>query len=265
MAAVCCASTRRRAMVRRRRDIFSRTSPRGSAAGAATTAGAGGAGAAAAGATGAGCGVRAVAAATSSLVTRPLGPLPVKSARSSPASAAMRRATGVADPAGPSADAARPGAEAFAGPAGPSADAARRARGGRRVRSCGCVVVRRFQQGDDLPYAYVGALSKEDVAQDAALLRLDLQVDLVGFQLNEHVTGGDDVPFLFAPGADGRFDHGFTQFRYFHFQSHSEILTRPPGRLQLFFPDCGDETPTSLQPGWRRAGGQCSPAGRDRQ
>ena len=51
-----------------------------------------------------------------------------------------------------------------------------------------------------------------DAAQHAGLRRRDLEVDLVGLELDERVADGDGVPFLLQPLRDARVDDRFADF-----------------------------------------------------
>ena len=70
--------------------------------------------------------------------------------------------------------------------------------------------VYRAQQLADLD---VLALAPCDAGQDAALVRVDFEVDFLGFELDERVANLDAVAFLLQPACDTRLDNGFTQFR----------------------------------------------------
>ncbi|MNO41840.1 hypothetical protein D3C76_320190 [compost metagenome] len=57
----------------------------------------------------------------------------------------------------------------------------------------------------------------QDGGDDAVLLRTDLQVDLVGLQLSQHIPLADRVALFYQPFVDGSFGNGFTQIGYFNF------------------------------------------------
>ncbi len=130
---VCLASVRRAAIVLRMPSSLTSVNSRpsymraiASAEGAAGAGAAAGAEAAAGAAAGAEAGAEAEAPSTSALTMRPCGPEPVKVVRSTPLSAAMRRASGEAKTRLPSpvAGAAGAGASVLGASAAPASDAA---------------------------------------------------------------------------------------------------------------------------------------------
>ncbi len=49
-------------------------------------------------------------------------------------------------------------------------------------------------------------------AQHTRLRRANLEIDLVGLELDERIAGRDDVPFLAQPLGDAGVDDGFSDF-----------------------------------------------------
>ena len=58
------------------------------------------------------------------------------------------------------------------------------------------------------------ALLALDPAQHPGLRRADLEIDLVGLELDERIAGGDGLPFLAQPLGDAGIDDRFTDFGY---------------------------------------------------
>ena len=63
-----------------------------------------------------------------------------------------------------------------------------------------------------------------DAGEDAGALGADLEVDLLGLELDERLAGGDAVAFLLQPARDARFDDRFTQLRERRCSCHDEVL-----------------------------------------
>ena len=205
IAAVLCASTSRLAIVARRFDMRTRSSVRSPSGRrrSSPTGGTGlrlggwrgrrGAGAAGAGARG--------GLSTSRFITRPASPLP----------RTLREIDVVLLPP----------------PSAPSASRAAFAR--RRLRRLGrapappasagapsalaCAARRRLvDDPEHFADLHVLAVLAVDAAQHAGLRRADLEVDLVGLELDERIAGGDGVAFLPQPLGDARVDDGLTDF-----------------------------------------------------
>ena len=60
---------------------------------------------------------------------------------------------------------------------------------------------------------HVLAVLAGDLREHAGRFGADLEIDLVGLELDEHVAGGDAVSLVFHPARDARFDHRFTELR----------------------------------------------------
>src|SRR5690606_32990680 len=87
------------------------------------------------------------------------------------------------------------------------------------------------------------ALLPLDAGEHAGALGADLEVDLVGLELDQRLAGGDGLSFLFQPARDARLDDGFTKLRDddIHW---GEIVPegkegRPSGRLYETEPEPG--------------------------
>ena len=63
------------------------------------------------------------------------------------------------------------------------------------------------------PHLHVLAVLARDLREHARRFGADLEIDLVGLELDEHVAGGDAVAFVLHPARDARFDHRFTELR----------------------------------------------------
>src|SRR5690606_24012607 len=57
------------------------------------------------------------------------------------------------------------------------------------------------------------ALLPLDAGEHAGTLGADLEIDLVGLELDQRLAGGDGVSFLFQPARDARLDDGLTKLR----------------------------------------------------
>ena len=211
MAAVFCASLRRRAMVWRSRVIFTRSSRAASSAGdgartwIAAAGCATGVGAAAA---------RSIAASMSPLVTRPSLPEPGTVAGSMPVSAAILRTDGARHVAVPRLGRHRPwrhGAAAALGAADRASSMLLIGPAGRR-RSGLAAARRAFrdlaeQRADRDGLAVLGG----DLAEHAGGRRRHLDRHLVGFELDQRLVDRDRIARLLEPLADGRLGHGFAE------------------------------------------------------
>ena len=60
---------------------------------------------------------------------------------------------------------------------------------------------------------HIRAVLVIDPGEHAGARRRDLEIDLVGFELDERITGGDRVPFFLEPLGDTGVDDGFSDFR----------------------------------------------------
>jgi hypothetical protein len=81
-------------------------------------------------------------------------------------------------------------------------------RGGRRPHS------RRFVDAPQhLTDLHVVAILAGDAAEDAGLRGTDLEIDLVGLELDEGITGRYGFPFLPQPLGDARVDDRLTDLR----------------------------------------------------
>ena len=79
----------------------------------------------------------------------------------------------------------------------------------RRVPRGGAVLI---DDGEHLADLDVLAFLALDAGEDAALLGADLEVDLLGFELDQRLADLDAVAFLLQPLRDARFDDRFAQF-----------------------------------------------------
>ncbi len=87
--------------------------------------------------------------------------------------------------------------------------------GFRRSRvCCRCRrALRRFvEDPEDLAHLHVVAILAIDAAQHTGVRRADLDVDLVGLELDEWIAGGNGVAFLAQPLRHSGIDDGFTDF-----------------------------------------------------
>ena len=140
-------------------------------------------------ATGAACGA-ASRPSTSRLMTRPASPLPRTCLRSTSFCCARLRAAGVARVAFLAARSAGGRRSAFGVVAPPPG----RAAPWRAV----------LDHADDVADLHVRAVSLGDLPQHAPLRRRDLEIDLVGLELDEGVADVDGVPFLSATSRPAR-------------------------------------------------------------
>ena len=76
--------------------------------------------------------------------------------------------------------------------------------------AAGAVLVDDGEQFADLD---VLAFLARDAGDDAALLGADLEVDLLGFELDERVADLDAIAFLLQPPRDARLDDRFSELR----------------------------------------------------
>ena len=67
-------------------------------------------------------------------------------------------------------------------------------------------------------------------AQHAGLRSADLEIDLVGLELHERVTGGDHVSFVSQPFRDPGVDDGFSDLRHDDIRSHVLVCPCLTGR-----------------------------------
>jgi hypothetical protein len=65
---------------------------------------------------------------------------------------------------------------------------------------------------EHLTHLHVVAVAPIDAAQHASLRSAHLEVDLVGLELHQRITGGDDLPFLAQPLGDAGVDDRFSDF-----------------------------------------------------
>ena len=205
IAAVLCASTRRLAIVARRFDMRTRSSVRSpsgrrrsSATGGTGFAFAARRGAARPACAGAGGSAAPAACSTSRRMTRPPSPLP----------RTLRQIDFVAPrpPSAPSASRAR--RSRLASPVAASRVGRVRRRRRRRRRA----LRRLVQDPQHFADLHVVAVLAVDAAQHAGVRRADLDVDLVGLELDERIAGGDGVAFLAQPLGDARVDDRLTDF-----------------------------------------------------
>jgi hypothetical protein len=69
-----------------------------------------------------------------------------------------------------------------------------------------------------------------DLAQDAGALGGDVDVDLLGFELDQRVAGLNTIAGLLQPRADRRLDHRLPQDGHPHFNRHGPPLLAGPPR-----------------------------------
>ena len=173
----------------------------------------------------------AIAASTSALTTRPCGPVPLTAATSTPASLAMRRASGEAKMREPSADAAASLAAAdlpaghrlgLAGQRPPlSASQISPPRAGatgafcllrRRLRTlgrrAGILALGGKHRDQRVDLDAFGAGRDDDLRDRAFIDSLDLHGRLVGLDLGDHVARLDLVAFLDQPLGEIALFHG---------------------------------------------------------
>ena len=130
----------------------------------------------------------AAACSTSRLITRPASPLPRTLVRSTSCSSAAFRAVGVARGA---LRRRRPPAPARLRVAGRRGAAAALAGGGCRAARRGVAGAGVLDHAQHLADLDVLAILPRDLRQHAGLRRADLEIDLVGLELDQRVAGGD--------------------------------------------------------------------------
>ena len=163
---------------------------------------------------------RRAAASTSRFITRPASPLPRTCVRSTSFCCAALRAAGVARRL----RGIRSSAASLSSAAGASAR--------RRRRPCRRAILDDPEHVADL---HVGAVAVRDLAEHAGLRRRDLDVDLVGLELDERLADGDGVAFLLQPLGDARVDDRLADFRHDDVSGHmspdfTELLRDVLGR-----------------------------------
>ena len=166
---------------------------------------------------------------------RPRGPVPVTVPRSTCSSRARRRATGEAMTRPPAAagGAGRPGrwGRALGGGRLVVCAGSDRLAGGRAALGCrvGCLdrggevgvgVFRRSDKGEQADHFDRSARLGLDVCQPPAGRRLDLGVDLVGFDLQDGFIRLDGIALLLEPARDLAFGHGQTELRHLQWNRH---------------------------------------------
>ena len=174
------------------------------------------------------------AASMSALTIRPCGPVPAMPPSSSPACAAMRRASGLGgDPlavarrglglrhrlagARPPAAARAPRRSARRALASPLALRRGAALGVERA----LVLALLEQQGDRLVDLHaLGAAGDQDLAERALVDRLDLHGRLVGLDLGDDVAGLDRVALVLEPLGEVALGHGRRQGRHQDLDRH---------------------------------------------
>ena len=215
IAAVFCASLRRRAMVGRSLVIRTRSSRAASwgAEGARTCTGAAGAGAAP------GAGPRAMAASMSPFVTRPSLPLPATLPGSTPDSAARRPTAGplgLPPPpirsGGPPRGRRTPPQRSASAPAArpPRLSAPRRAFDPPAGADAPCAL---DDGAQERPWRHGLAVLGGDVAERAGGGGVDLQRHLVGLKFDQRLVRFDGVAWLLEPAADRGFADGLAEGR----------------------------------------------------
>ncbi len=234
MAAVFCASFRRRAMVWRSRVILTRSSRAASSAGD----GARTCTAAAVAATGVGgAAARSIAASMSPLVTRPSLPVPGTVDASSPDSVESLRTDGASG-----------ASETLAAGLAAAASGSRLGRRGcgrrcgrfcRRRRSfigAGAFLDLAEHRADGDGLAVLGG----DLAEHAGGRRRHLDCHFVGLELDQRLVDRDRIARLLEPFADGRLGHRFPERRHANF-SHGIPLASAsswPGLSRPFHVFC---------------------------
>ena len=90
----------------------------------------------------------------------------------------------------------------------------RRRRGVASRRLGGAAVPRRrlVDAAQHLANLHVVAVLAADAAEDAGLRRADLDVDLVGLELDQRIAGGDDIALLAQPLRHAGIDDGLSDF-----------------------------------------------------
>jgi hypothetical protein len=73
---------------------------------------------------------------------------------------------------------------------------------------------------DDLADGHRFSLALEDVLENTSSIRCHFDVDLFGFQLDEHVAWVDRITFAFPPRADNCLDDRLAHLRHTNLDSH---------------------------------------------
>ena len=151
---------------------------------------------------------------------RPASPLPATADRATSCASAILRAVGVAFCPSLASFAAGAGA-AGAGGGGRSAF-------GGRSRSRGAGVDHRQHVAD----LHVGSFRVLDRRQHAGLLGADLEVDLLGLELDDGLAGGDGLALALQPARDARFDDRLTELGNDDVDGHGVLYACAPASAQ---------------------------------
>src|SRR5262249_16801124 len=79
-----------------------------------------------------------------------------------------------------------------------------------------------FDDTEHFAALHVGAGAVRDAAEDAGLRGGDLEIDLVGLELDERLSGGHRVAFVFQPSCDPGVDDRLTDFGDNYVRGHPE-------------------------------------------